>query len=129
MIQVAWDNDDHTIIICTFDEGWSITNLFNALDEVYCLMETVEHEVYVIFDLSEANSLPTVSLSSFKNATIKIHPRIKMFIDVTDSMLIIRLTNMFKILYKDAVVIYMFDSLDEAHQFIAYDMKNTSLDA
>lgn len=125
MIHVAWDDNKHPIINCKFVEGWTFPDLIIALDEMYALMESVTTEAYVIFDMSEANSLPSVKLLNFKAATIKVHPRIKLFVDVTDSLLIVSMTNLFKRVYRDTVQIEIVKTLDDAYQLIERDMQNT----
>lgn len=123
MIQVVWDNEAQTIIRCDFEEGWSFNDLLALLDQIYQMMESVDTEAYVIFNLLEANSLPSVKLLNFKAATIKVHPRVKMFIDVTHSILITTLTDLFKRAYRDTVKIHVVRTLQEARIFIDEDMK------
>ncbi len=54
-INVAWDNDEKTILIYKFEKGWSWNDLREIFGEGYSMLDLVDHRVDVIMDFSEAS--------------------------------------------------------------------------
>lgn len=68
MIHVQWDNDEQTIVVFTFDGAWTWQDFRDACDESRRLHDQVSHIVVSIFDLREANDLPTNFFSHVRYA-------------------------------------------------------------
>lgn len=88
MIYVEQDDNHESIIIARFSQGWSLDELVNALNEIYLLADNISDPIYLIFNLLDAPTLPKVSLSSLRNISLRLHPQIKLIVDVTGSSLI-----------------------------------------
>jgi hypothetical protein len=68
MIHVQWDNDEQTIVVFTFDGTWTWQDFRDACDESRKLHDAVSHQVASIFDMREANDLPTNFFSQVRYA-------------------------------------------------------------
>ena len=129
MIQVTWDDDSKAIIMVKFSQGWSVDHMVKALNEVYALAETVDHDIYMIFNLLEASTLPNASLANLRSVSTKVHPRIKKIIDVTTSRFINTLTQVFKSVYREGSIIEVVQTLDEAYDVIRQDQRKSNSDS
>jgi hypothetical protein len=65
-VQVAWDNDEQTIIRYTFEANWDWKDLYTAMDEASHIIQGVSHRVDVLMDLSQANLIPKNAISQIK---------------------------------------------------------------
>lgn len=128
MIALSWDNDEQTIIRGEFQKGWTIQNLIDAINEIYELVDSVEHEVYIIFDLLNASNVPSGGISNFKTLAARFHPRIKMVIDVSNSMLVETLTNIFKSLHQEGTRVHVVRTFEEAYTLIERDIQSSITD-
>ena len=126
MIELSWDNDEKTIILGKFHKGWTVNDLIDVMKETHNLVESVEHNVYIMFDLLDAGNVPSGGISNFRSIATKLHPRIKMIIDVSDSMLVEALTNVFKSIYKEGSRVYVVKTFDEAYKLIESDMEKSA---
>lgn len=54
-INVAWDNEEQTILRYQFFKGWSWNDLREIFNEGYSMLDTVHHRVDVIMDFTEAS--------------------------------------------------------------------------
>ena len=126
MIEIYWDNDEKTIIHCKFAEGWGLQDLHKMMEEVSDLIDLVEHWVYVIMDMSGAGNVPAGILSNSRSLSMKFHPRVKMYIDVTDSMFVEMIANIFeKVITVDANV-QVVKTLEEAYAQIESDIAESA---
>jgi hypothetical protein len=55
---VAWDNDDQTCILLTFAPGVTWDIIYSACDELYALMQSVDHSVDFISDITTSPNMP-----------------------------------------------------------------------
>ncbi|MBZ0291623.1 MAG: hypothetical protein K8L99_03560 [Anaerolineae bacterium] len=58
-ILVEWDNQQQTIIRCTFKQHWTWNELFYTLDEVKRMSSEVNQRVDAILDFSSADLIPS----------------------------------------------------------------------
>lgn len=128
MIEVQWANEQKTIIFCKFPQKWAIQDLYDWLKEIDKLAETIEHEVYVIIDLLDAGAVPSGIFSSVKGVSMKLHPRIKMIVDVTDSLMVETTTNIFKKVGGIKIDAHFTNTLEEAYAFIQKDIAKSNVD-
>ena len=121
MLEVEWHNAEQTIIYVKFLIGWQWSDLHDAVKEVHALIETVEHEVYVIADMLDTRTLPDNATAHFGSLSIKLHSRMKLLIDVTDSMFVRIMTSMFQKLQPTGKNVVIANSLEEAFSIIEKD--------
>lgn len=65
-VNIAWDNEEQTIVRYTFEPGWDWLDLYTAMDNAGELIQTVSHGVDVLMDLSQANLIPKNAISQIK---------------------------------------------------------------
>lgn len=128
MIEVKWDNDEKTIIYGKFMPGWTLQHVHDLLKEVSSLADTVEHPVYVIADLSDVKVIPSQGMAHFRSISVKMHPRIRLFIDVTDSMFVEAMTNIFTKMFKTDAEIRIVKTLDKAYTLIEADLEKNPIE-
>lgn len=126
MIEINWANDEQTIIVGKLQKGWTFQTINDSLSEIYDLVDSVEHETYVILDFLDAGKIPSGSISNFKAVASTIHPRVKMYINVSNSMLVETLTNVFTSIHRQNNRARVVKTLEEAYALIEADMKKSA---
>jgi hypothetical protein len=66
-IQVEWDNEQHTVVLCTFMGTWTWDELYAALDRGEEMAKDNPARVSAILDVRQGSSLPG---GSFFNKTL-----------------------------------------------------------
>ena len=74
LINVAWDNEEKTVLRYRFEKGWKWNDLENALKTSEQMITSVEHEVAVIMDFQDASLLPQNALSQIFRAYQRPNP-------------------------------------------------------
>lgn len=64
-VHVEWDNEEKTVIRTTYQEPVKIEDVFTALDQQVVLLDSVEHPVVMMIDMSTLKRLPHTTLSSY----------------------------------------------------------------
>ncbi|MEP7288985.1 MAG: hypothetical protein ABI947_24795 [Chloroflexota bacterium] len=78
-INVAWDNDEKTVIIYTFVGQWEWIDYWTAIKDAAELLNTVTYKVDIIMDMRNARTMPEGSLSKAKQVLgYPRHPNIGM---------------------------------------------------
>jgi hypothetical protein len=55
-IQIKWYNDEKTILLETFESGWTVEDYRHLIDEAAQYLATVDHTVHIIVDGSHDTS-------------------------------------------------------------------------
>lgn len=66
-IELYWDNDAQTVLLCEFEGQWQWDELFAMFDKVRKVTERAETEIAAIIDLRHSNHLPGGSLFTSEN--------------------------------------------------------------
>jgi hypothetical protein len=72
-ITVKWDNDEKTIIYYTFDGAWTWDEFNAVYQDVYAMLDTVQHQVHAIVDLRSSRLLPRDTLTQMRRLTYEQH--------------------------------------------------------
>lgn len=74
-INVQWYDDAKTILFVQYEAEWTIEDFYDSITRSYDLMETVEHPVDIVQDLTQMQFFPVrlIAMSRFTEA--KAHPR------------------------------------------------------
>ncbi|MCL4250198.1 MAG: hypothetical protein KJ065_18765 [Anaerolineae bacterium] len=75
MIEVKWDNPEKNIVVWKFSSPWTWEEFFAAKNEVDTMIDGVDGIVDSIFLTSEAQSIPSNAIATFRNILAKRHPR------------------------------------------------------
>ena len=126
MIEVNWDNDEQTIIMCQVSTNWTIQDMHNMLLSANALTDSVAHNVYVIVNFSAARTVPSNIMSNLRSFSLKIHPRVKMAIDVTDSAVVETFTQMFTKVMNAKIEIQFARTVEQAYELIQQDIANSA---
>jgi len=74
-IHTEWTDDDHTIILFTFETDWTWQDFSAAGNLSMEMMSTVDHPVIQIFDMRNAHNIPRNTFSNGRQALgKKPHP-------------------------------------------------------
>jgi hypothetical protein len=61
---IAWDNNDRTCILLTFAAGVTWDIIYTACDELYTMMQSVDHPVDFISDITSSPNMPKENAST-----------------------------------------------------------------
>lgn len=65
-VDLYWDNDEQTIVLCEFSKGWTWEALFGALNKIKSLTENRDVLVGAIVDMTKGLGVPNGSLFSIE---------------------------------------------------------------
>jgi hypothetical protein len=121
-ITVAWDNPEQTIIRYDFAQGWTWEDLFAAVAEDDSLMDSVDHDVHIIFNVQDA-SVPPNPLSRLRGLSGQINPKLGLLVVVATDAWFHRVTEIFYSVYgknlEGLAGVHRADTLADARQIIA----------
>jgi len=63
-IDLYWDDDAQTIMLCEFEKGWSWNDLFETFDTIKKVTDKRDYPIGAIIDVRNGISLPTGSIFS-----------------------------------------------------------------
>ncbi len=125
-IDLYWDNDEQTIILCEFSKGWTWEALFGALNKVKTITQSRSDTVGAIVDMSRGLGVPNGSLFSVE-ARDKAKQMLQMSADGKGPIAIVGANGVIKLVSKAFALVdknalkdvYFVDSTDEARQVLA----------
>ncbi len=79
-IQVAWGNDEKTILKFTYQGNWDLRDFYQATDRSNDLLSEVAHTVALIQDVQGSKMIPNGFMGAIGNINRKIHPNAGMVI-------------------------------------------------
>ncbi|MFN8374666.1 MAG: hypothetical protein U0694_17520 [Anaerolineae bacterium] len=88
---VEWANAEKTILYFRVIHPWTWEDYYNATDEAWHMMQTVDHIVDFIVDLSGTRLVPSNAMSHLKRGATRTHPHKGMgvFVGVSGFMQVI----------------------------------------
>ncbi len=63
-IELYWDNDEQTIMLCEFDKHWTWSEMFKTLDDIKKVTDKRDYEIGAIIDVTRGVSIPGGSIFS-----------------------------------------------------------------
>ena len=119
-ITTKWLDDAQYVIVQTFEGRWTLEELHESVPELTEMMNSVEHQVVVISDLTGSNALPRGNVvGSGRNLVTRLPDNLAMIIAVTDNHVFRVFANIVKSLVANTRRIEMVRSWDEAHELVA----------
>jgi hypothetical protein len=123
-IQVFWDNEDHTIIRYVFAEPWVWSDLRAAVTASNSMLDSVDHKVHFIHDVTAITSVPLDTLTHLRSLVDKEHPHTGQSVIVGGKTSAIPkiLKGMFAMihkLYQKDWGFYFVDTIDDARELLA----------
>jgi hypothetical protein len=66
-IELYWDNDEQTILLCEFHPGWTWDEMYKTLETVKKITDRTSYEIAAIIDVHEGVGIPGGNLLSRSN--------------------------------------------------------------
>ena len=119
-IKVEWANPQHTVIHYNIMGNWTWDDFDSANTTLTNMIETIDHKVDIICDLSSSTALPPRILSNVgRKLRQKSSPKVSHIITVGISSLLRTLTDVLRTLYPAATAnIIHAHTLDHAYRLI-----------
>jgi len=127
-IYLDWENPEHTIVRMEFVGRWNWAEAHERANDGYAMLETVDHIVNVIIDMSRSQGLPLLALTHARNMIPKRHPRTGLTVFVGVSSLFLSLWKTFSSAFSDSARTQEFTfaaSIEEAYTFFEQNAKGT----
>lgn len=130
MIQIAWDDDAHTIIRETYIGDWTWDDFYHSVGVVPQMMMSVSHTVHILIDLQESGTVPIGSaLVHARNAMQHFPDNWGIMAVVGPSMFIRSLVDIIRRILPGRMAgkIFVARSLQEAYElFASYEVGRAS---
>jgi hypothetical protein len=125
-IELYWDNDEQTIMLCEFDSKWTWEELFETLRTVKKVTDRADYEISAIVDVRAGINLPGGSLFNAQNME-NVKKMMKMGDEGTGPIVIVSSSPVVRTLYnvaaginrRAAANILFADSLSQARALLA----------
>jgi hypothetical protein len=124
-IELFWDNEEKTIMLCEFQQRWTWDDLFDTLNAIKKVTENAEREIGAIVDLRSGTTFPGGSFLSADNFE-KAKRVLKMGDGGTGPIVIVGANSIVKTIYSTmaglnstaASNIHFADSLKQARAYL-----------
>jgi hypothetical protein len=120
-ITVKWDNAEKTIIYYTFDGAWTWDEFNAVYQEVYAMLDTVQHKVHAIVDLRNSRLLPRDTLTQMRRLTYEQHENGGLTVFITTNAFAKTLYSILSNLYRRAREIFRLASTPQAAYNILHE--------
>ena len=126
-ISVDWFNTEKTIIYYKFETGWTFREFNTVYSDVYKMLDTVDHKVHAIVDLTSARLFPTDTLREMRRLTFEQHKNGGITVIITQSPMGHSMYNFLQSIYKRfSEVFHLSRSMDDALSIIeTYEQNHT----
>lgn len=119
-VHVAWDSDDHTIIVWSFVGRWTWGEYEDALKAAYAMLDEAGAKVDYIYDVRQMSILPPDVVTRFKTKYLKLHPNTGRFVAVgVDNNLRLVWNTFTDLPYAHHLRVEYADTLEEAREILA----------
>lgn len=118
-IQVQWDNPEKTVIYYTFEGRWTFKDFNGVYQEVFAMLDTVNHPVHAIVDLSKSPFFPTDTLSEMRRLTFEQHRNGGITVIITQNHMAHAMYNFLRSVYRRfSEVFHLVNSQEAAYQVL-----------
>jgi hypothetical protein len=76
-IAVHWKDEMKAIIVLEFESQWTWDDLYNATQQMYRMLDEIDHTACTITDLRKSRGVPSGFLAHARRLTMRRDPRIK----------------------------------------------------
>lgn len=121
-ITVRWSNDEKTILVTKFEGKWTWDENYQARDMARAMLDSVEHRVDCIYDLSSTSLLPQGLLPHAQSTVSQAHSNTGTLVIVTDSRFLSILFRSFKQvigIFNQHIDVQLVSTLEAALELIA----------
>jgi RNA-binding protein YhbY len=125
-VDLYWDNDEQTIVLCEFSKGWTWEALFGALNKIKTITQNRDVLVGAIVDMSKGLGVPNGSLFSPETRD-KAKQMLQMSADGKGPIAIVGANGVIQLVAKAFALVdknalkdvYFVDTVDEARRVLA----------
>ncbi len=116
----TWDNDEHTIMLVTYQPGWTWDDLEANMMVEEAMLSSVEHKVDVIADFRDTQLPPGAigRLPKIAQSPPYTHPNSGFMVMVGSPAFMEEVVGVYKRVYGQAAKLTMVQDLDEARALI-----------
>lgn len=119
-VEVRWTNAEQIVLLYTFSAAWTWDEYYAATTRGRAMVESVDHMVVTIIDLSASRALPPGALTHLRRATTHQHPNLGPVILVGLNRFIRAMSDMLSRIYPLAAQkVRIVATLDEAYALLA----------
>jgi hypothetical protein len=119
-ITVRWDDVAHTRIFYTVTGAWTWEEFYSVYEDVYEMLDTVNHTVHAIADIRDSKLLPSDTLTQMRRLTFQQHKNGGITIIITENRFAHTLFNILTGALRQAKAIFrMVHSPEEAYEVLA----------
>lgn len=125
-IDLYWDNDEQTVLLCEFHPGWTWDEMYKILDAVKKITDNATYEIAAIIDIQAGVGIPGGSL--FNRETLNHAKKmLQMGEGGTGPVVVVGANPLIRMAYEalkriDKNVgssVYLVKTLDEAHEILS----------
>jgi hypothetical protein len=120
-ITVQWDNAEKSIVRYIYEGPWTLNDFNTAYLQARELMDTVDHKVHLIIDVTKSGLLPSNVLARSQSVARRHHPNEGSVVIVGASTFIRSLLEIYQRVYSDLVAPGKFHTapnLEEARRLL-----------
>ena len=123
--QVSWEDDEHTIMRVIYTEPWRSQDIYDALEEITRMLDSVPHKVAIIVDVRSIKSIPRGILKALYRIVSTERPNEEMYYIVGANSVVRAIYGAAKTIYPAIGKLVTFaSSLEEAHAWIEEHRSN-----
>jgi hypothetical protein len=123
-MKVFWKDAEKTILIREASETLTGEEYDSSIQISYQMIREVKHDVYIIFDGTRIQTVPSDSLSHFSSAARSLPLNIALRFLVTKNKVLLSLTGVLqKVMPDNFDNVYYMTTMDEAYEKIAEDKR------
>ncbi|MDQ7025289.1 MAG: hypothetical protein Q9P01_14725 [Anaerolineae bacterium] len=121
-VSIDWGNSKKTIIHIKFMSPWTWEEYYTANQNVFDLIDSVEHKVCLLIDFTESNGhLPPSAFTHFRKAATSFHPRVRVIIVTSPRMMLVKMmVSMVQKIGRVKLRILFAQTTEEAYQVLEH---------
>jgi tRNA A37 N6-isopentenylltransferase MiaA len=118
-IDLSWDNNEHKALLYQFPDQWTWEDFYNVKIKADKLLDDVDYNVVLIFDMTSTRSIPSGVLAQARWLISRAHPRGKPIVLVGTNMVIQAMLNLVNKFNKNAPDLIMaVSTVEQARKFV-----------
>jgi hypothetical protein len=122
-VTATWFNEEHTIILQSYTGNWTWIEWKVCNDQVHAMMDSVDHAVHTIIDVSQSGVLPSggfTRLSDFPQTPSARHPNSGYLVFVGTAIAHEALTDVISVFFKEVGRRFLFtDTFEDVDALLA----------
>ncbi|RMG82403.1 MAG: hypothetical protein D6712_14685 [Chloroflexi bacterium] len=128
-IEVYWDDDEHRIMRHVYTDPWTAKDVYSALTYMHELLDAINHQVQLIIDVRQSQSVPPGILRAVRQVLYKHHPNQGTAYIVGANTIMLSTYRVLRYLYPPITKSYRFaNTLDEAYALILEELQQQTKD-